>query len=226
MLSEMTLGDYLRFQTAIDPDHEFMVYPDRDLRWTYAEFNDRTDRLARGMLSSACARAIIWASGLAISPTGSPSCTPRAKIGVVMVTVNPVYKSNELDYVLKQSDMKALCVIDAYRDVDYLQIIRDLVPESLTQQRGYLDSEEYPFLEEPHLHGARRSTAASTACPSCCCSASTSPRASSLEGEAQAFDNNDVRHDAVHQRAPRASRRASCSRIATSSTTASTSARA
>ena len=52
-----------------------------------------------------------------------------AKIGVVMVTVNPVYKSHELDYVLKQSDMKALCVIDAYRDVDYLQIIRDLVPE-------------------------------------------------------------------------------------------------
>ena len=38
-----------------------------------------------------------------------------------MVTVNPVYKSHELDYVLKQSDMKALCVIDAYRDVDYLQ---------------------------------------------------------------------------------------------------------
>ena len=70
-----------------------------------------------------------------------------AKIGVVMVTVNPVYKSHELDYVLKQSDMKALCVIDAYRDVDYLQIIRDLVPESLNVQRGFLHSEAYPFLE-------------------------------------------------------------------------------
>ncbi len=70
-----------------------------------------------------------------------------AKIGVVMVTVNPVYKSHELDYVLKQSDMKALCVIDAYRDVDYLQIIRELVPETLTQQRGYLESEAYPCLK-------------------------------------------------------------------------------
>ena len=37
-----------------------------------------------------------------------------------MVTVNPVYKSHELDYVLKQSDMKALCVIDAYRDLEAL----------------------------------------------------------------------------------------------------------
>ena len=36
LLSEMTLGDYLRFQTAIEPDHEFMVYPARDLRWPYA----------------------------------------------------------------------------------------------------------------------------------------------------------------------------------------------
>ena len=43
LLSEMTLGDYLRFQTEIDPDHEFMVYPDRDLRWTYAEFNERSE---------------------------------------------------------------------------------------------------------------------------------------------------------------------------------------
>lgn len=79
LLSEMTLGDYLRFQTAIDPDHEFMVYPDRDLRWTYAEFNDRTDRLARGMLYIGMRQATIWASGLAISPTGSPSCMPAPR---------------------------------------------------------------------------------------------------------------------------------------------------
>ena len=51
-----------------------------------------------------------------------------AKIGVVMVTVNPVYKGHEVAYVLKQSDMKALCIIDAYRDVDYIKIIRELVP--------------------------------------------------------------------------------------------------
>ena len=58
-----------------------------------------------------------------------------------------MYKSHELDYVLKQSDMKALCVIDAYRDVDYLKIIRDLVPESLEAERGHLKSGSYPFLE-------------------------------------------------------------------------------
>ena len=46
-----------------------------------------------------------------------------------------------------QSDMKALCIVDAYRDVDYVETVRGLVPESLTQERGHLHTDEYPFLE-------------------------------------------------------------------------------
>ena len=88
-----------------------------------------------------------------------------AKIGVVMVTVNPVYKSHELDYVLKQSDMKALCVIDAYRDVDYLQIIRDLVMASSIPTTGE------PHLHAPEKHRGLQRTRASAA------PASTSPTA-------------------------------------------------
>ncbi len=75
--SEKTIGRYFRDQVAIDPDHEFVVYPDRMLRWTYKDFDERTDNLARGLLwPSACARATTWACGRATSPTGSRSCTP------------------------------------------------------------------------------------------------------------------------------------------------------
>ena len=145
--SEKTIGRYFRDQVAIDPDHEFIVYPDRDLRWTYGEFNERTDNLARGLLAIGMKPGDhlgVWARNI---PDWLTFMYATAKVGIVMVTVNPVYKSHELDYVLKASDMKALCVIDAYRDVDYLQIIRDLVPESLTQQRGHLTSKNYPKLE-------------------------------------------------------------------------------
>ena len=145
--SEKTIGAYFRDQVAAGPDHEFVVYPDRALRWTYRDFDERTDNLARGLLAIGMRPGDhlgVWARNI---PDWLTFMYATAKIGVVMVTVNPVYKSHELDYVLKQSDMKALCVIDAYRDVDYLQIIRDLVPESLTQQRGYLDSENYPCLK-------------------------------------------------------------------------------
>lgn len=145
--SELTIGAYFKERVAEEPDHEFVVYPDRDLRWTYRDFDERTDDLAKGLLAIGMKPGDhlgVWARNIPDWLTFMYAC---AKAGIVMVTVNPVYKSHELDYVLKQSDMKALCVIDAYRDVDYLQIIRDLVPESLEQQRGFLVSETYPCLK-------------------------------------------------------------------------------
>ncbi len=145
--SEKTICRYFRDQVAIDPDHEFVVYPDRGLRWTYGEFDQRTDDMARGLLAIGMRPGDhlgVWARNIPDWVTFMFACF---KIGVVMVTMNPVYKSHELDYVLKQSDMKALCIIDQFRDVDYIQIVRDLVPESLTQERGKLDSETYPFLK-------------------------------------------------------------------------------
>ncbi len=145
--SELTIGKYFKDQVAIDPDHEFVVYPDRSLRWSYKDFDERTDNLAKGLLSIGLEPGDhlgVWARNI---PDWLTFMYATAKIGVVMVTVNPVYKGHELAYVLKQSDMKALCIIDAYRDVDYIKIIRDLIPESLTHQRGHLESEEFPMFK-------------------------------------------------------------------------------
>ncbi|MBQ9022204.1 MAG: AMP-binding protein [Eggerthellaceae bacterium] len=145
--SELTIGQYFRACVERDPDHEFVVYPDRNLRWTYKEFDERTDALARGLLYIGMRPGDhlgVWARNV---PDWLTFMYATAKIGVVMVTMNPVFKSHELDYVLKQSDMKALCIIDAFRDIDYLSIVRELVPESTEQQRGYLNSETYPHLK-------------------------------------------------------------------------------
>lgn len=145
--SESTIGDYFRDQVAIDPQHEFVVYPDRALRWTYQDFDERTDNLAKGLLAIGMKPGDhlgVWARNI---PDWLTFMYATAKVGIVMVTVNPVYKSHELAYVIKQSDMKALCVIDAYRDVDYLKIIRDLVPETMSCERGHLSSAEFPMLE-------------------------------------------------------------------------------
>ena len=175
---------------AIDPDHEFVVYPDRDLRWTYKDFDERTDALAKGLLAIGMKPGDhlgVWARNI---PDWLTFMYASAKIGVVMVTVNPVYKSHELDYVLKQSDMKALCVIDAYRDVDYLQIIRDLVPESLNVQRGFLHSEEYPFLENLIYMGPEKHRGFYSV-PELLLLGQHKPD-SSLEWAQGQFDNNDV----------------------------------
>jgi fatty-acyl-CoA synthase len=145
--TDLTIGQYFEKMAAADPERDFVVYPDRDLRWSYAEFDQRVDRLAKGLLAIGISKGDhvgIWARNV---PDWLTFMFATAKIGAVLVTVNPVYKSHELAYVIKQSDMKALVIIDAFRDVDYVEIIRGLVPEAATQQRGHLDSTEFPMLK-------------------------------------------------------------------------------
>ena len=145
--TELTIGRYFEDVVAADPTREFVVYPDRDLHWTYGSFDLRVNRLAKGLLAIGLEPGDhlgIWARNV---PDWLTFMFATAKIGVVLVTVNPVYKSHELAYVIKQSDMKALVIIDAFRDVDYIEIVRGLVPESSVQERGHLTSAEFPILK-------------------------------------------------------------------------------
>lgn len=147
LFTEDTINDFLEKQAEKYPDNEFMVYPDRDLRFTYKEFNERVDMLAKGMLSIGITKGDhvgIWALNVPDWITFLFAC---AKIGAVLVTVNTAYKSHELDYVLKQSDMKAIAITEGFRDVNYLNILYEIVPELKTSSRGNLKSKEYPCLK-------------------------------------------------------------------------------
>ncbi|WP_321418826.1 AMP-binding protein [uncultured Methanomethylovorans sp.] len=144
---EDTLGAVLENVVANDPDREFMVYPDRDLRFTYKEFDERVNTLAKGLLAIGIGKGDhvgIWAKNV---PDWLTFMFATAKIGAVLVTVNTAYKSHEAEYVVKQSDMKALAIIDGFRDVDYISIMYELVPELKTQQRGKLRSDRFPYLK-------------------------------------------------------------------------------
>ncbi|AXV39497.1 AMP-binding protein [Methanobacterium sp. BAmetb5] len=147
VFSELTIGAFLEKMVEQDPDQEFMVYPDRDLRFTYQEFDNRVNLLAKGLLEIGIGKGDhvgIWAKNV---PDWLTLLFATSKMGAVLVTVNTAYKSHELAYVLEQSDMKALAIIDGYQDVDYLDIVYELIPELKTQERGKLKSEKFPFLE-------------------------------------------------------------------------------
>lgn len=148
LFSEETIGDFFEKQVEKDPSQDFLVYPDRDLRFTYKQFDERVNMLAKGLLSVGVKKGDhvgIWAKNV---PDWLTFMFATAKIGVVLVTMNTAYKSHELEYVLKQSDMKALAIIDGFRDVDYLKILYDLVPELRTHERGELKSERFPHLKQ------------------------------------------------------------------------------
>ncbi len=147
VFTEETLGNFLEAMVEKNPDQEFMVYPDRNLRFTYKEFDERANQMAKGLLEIGIKKGDhvgIWAKNV---PDWLTYMFATAKIGVVLVTVNTAYKSHELAYVLEQSDMKALAIIDGFQDVDYIQTLYELIPELKSHERGKLKSEKFPFLE-------------------------------------------------------------------------------
>ena len=142
-----TLGQVLEKQVARHPDREFMVYPDRDLHFTYADFDRRVNNLAKGLLAIGLTKGDhlgIWATNV---PDWLTLFFAAAKIGVVAVTVNTAYRLHELEYLVKQSDIKALCLIDGFRDNDYVAVINELVPELKSCERGRLESARFPRLK-------------------------------------------------------------------------------
>ncbi len=146
-LIEDSLGKFFEKQVAVDPDHEFIIYPDRNLRFTYGQFNERVNNLTKGLLAIGIKKGDhvgIWAKNV---PDWLTFMFATAKIGAVLVTVNTAYKSHEVEYVLKQSDMRALALIDSFRDVDYLEIMNELVPELKKSERGRLKSKKFPCLK-------------------------------------------------------------------------------
>lgn len=145
--TKATIGEFFENQVRKDPNRDFIVYPDRNLRFSYSEFNDRVDDLAKGLISIGITKGDhvgIWARNV---PDWLTFFFATAKIGAVLVTANTAYKSHELAYVMKQSDMKALAIVDRFRDVDYVETAYELVPELKSCKRGNLKSKEYPKLE-------------------------------------------------------------------------------
>jgi len=144
---EKTLSQVLREKTAAHPDHDFLVYADRNLRFTYSQFDKRVDDFAVGLLDMGVKKGDhvgIWATNVPDWNTVLFAC---ARIGAVLVTINTGYKTHELEFVLKQSDMVCLCLTNGWRDSDYIAMVNELVPELKTSQRGQLDSEKFPYLK-------------------------------------------------------------------------------
>lgn len=146
-LLDYTLGEMLEKWAFKTPDKEFMIYADRDLRFTYAEFNDRVDALAKGLLYVGVKpgdKVGIWAKNV---PDWLTVMFATAKIGAILVTINTNYKSSEISFLLKNADIHTLFLVDGYRDSDYINMVFELVPELKEHSRGMLNAKDFPELK-------------------------------------------------------------------------------
>ena len=146
-LSERTLGDWLEHWAQVSPDKEYIVYSDRDLRFTWKQFNDRVDDMARGLIAIGVTKGThvgLWAQNVPDWLTFLYAC---AKIGAVCITVNTNYKQNELEYLCQDSDMHTLCLTDGTWESNYVDMAYTMLPELRECQRGHLESKRFPKLK-------------------------------------------------------------------------------
>ena len=121
-----TIGDDLRRTVARLPDHEALVDVPTGRRWTYAELDAAVDRVASSLLREGVAqgdRVGIWA----------PNCPEwvfvqyaSARIGAVLVNINPAYRTSELAYVLNQSSIRLLVAAPSFKTSDYAAMIDEV----------------------------------------------------------------------------------------------------
>lgn len=146
-LSNRTLGDWLEHWAKETPDKEYIVYSDRDLRFTWSQFNARVDDMARGLVAIGVTRGThvgLWAQNVPDWLTFLYAC---AKIGAVCITVNTNYKQNELEFLVKDSDMHTLCLTDGTWESNYVDMTYQMLPELRQCQRGHLESARFPELK-------------------------------------------------------------------------------
>ncbi|MBO4512852.1 MAG: AMP-binding protein [Victivallales bacterium] len=147
LFTEKTIAEFFGDLVKSQPDHPFIMYPDRNLVWSYKDFDERTDNMAKGLLAIGVKKGDhvgVWARNV---PEWLTLMFATAKIGAVLVTINTNYKSHELEYLVKQSDMHTLAIVDGLRDVSYVDVLYELVPELKVQPRGTLKSARFPRLK-------------------------------------------------------------------------------
>ncbi|MCI0996408.1 AMP-binding protein [Pseudomonas sp. ICMP22404] len=145
-LLTQTIGQAFDQTVARYPDNEALVVRHQALRYTWRQLAEAVDLHARALLALGLKtgdRLGVWAPNCAqwcISQFAS------AKIGVILVNINPAYRSSELEYVLKQSGCQWLVCAGAFKTSDYHAMLQTLVPELAEQSIGQLNCERLPDL--------------------------------------------------------------------------------
>lgn len=145
-LLAMTIGEAFDRTAARYPQGEALVVRHQQQRYTWAQLARVVDLHARALLAlglQAGDRLGVWA------PNGAEwfiSQFASAKIGVILVNINPAYRLSELEYVLKQSACQWLVCAGAFKTSNYHAMLQELIPELAEQSVGALDCERFADL--------------------------------------------------------------------------------
>ena len=141
-----TIGKFFDYAAGRYAEREAVVSIHQQVRFTYSELAERVNKLAKAFISAGFQkgdRIGIW------SPNNVQWLITQyatAKAGLILVTINPAYRSHELAYVLRQSGCKGLILQNNLRSSNYEQMLCELCPELPNVSTGKLVSIEYEHL--------------------------------------------------------------------------------
>ena len=141
-----TIGAWLDDICAQYPDNEALVVRHQDVRWTYRELHKKVEQLASGLLALGIQpgdRVGIWGPN---SAEWALVQYATAKIGAIMVCINPAYRLHELEFALNKVQCKALVSAEAFKSSRYLEMLQTLAPELAQSAPGSLQAEKLPDL--------------------------------------------------------------------------------
>ena len=142
-----TIGGYFDEMVQDHPDNPALIVRHQGVSWTYRELQARVDQLASGLLALNVRpgdRVGIW------GPNSSEWVLVQlatAKIGAVMVCINPAYRLYELEYALNKVSCSVLICDVQFKTSDYLGMITTLAPELALSRQDHLQAEKLPHLQ-------------------------------------------------------------------------------
>jgi len=146
-LIDETIGACFERIAAQNPGNEALVVRHQGVRWSWSEYSDQVTKLATGLLALGIGpgdRVGIWA------PNCYEWCLAQfatAKIGTILVCINPAYRVFELEYALNTSGCRAIIAAEQFKSSNYLQMLQQLAPELAGCRPGALKSSKLPWLE-------------------------------------------------------------------------------
>ena len=128
-LIEHTIGEALALAAARWGEREALVSVEQDIRWTFAELLERADAFAAGLLALGLEpgeRIGIWAPNC-IEWTLTQFAAARA--GLILVTINPAYRTSEASFTMAKVGLAALVFMDRFKTSDYAAMVAEIAPD-------------------------------------------------------------------------------------------------
>jgi fatty-acyl-CoA synthase len=138
----------LRKQAEKYPNNDFQVFYQHDVRYTFQEFDQRVDEVAKGLLALGLQKGDRVGMYAPNRPEWALVEYACMRADLILVNVNPAFQEHDLDYALNLVEVKALVMAESFSKSNYVDIVRALVPDIGKDESSTVKSDVLPHLEK------------------------------------------------------------------------------